>query len=310
MTTLAQLLEPVQPLAAPPGAAAALPVADLTQDSREVRAGSVFVALRGRSSHGLQYAAQAIAQGAVAILWEPGDGSTAPVLPPGVAAIAVPGLAAHAGLLADRFFGAPSSRLRITAFTGTNGKTTCAYLLAQCLGRLQGPAAYVGTLGWGRIGALQPLAHTTPDAIGMHRLLARLVADGIRDVAIEASSHALDQQRLAGVRLHAAAFTNLTHDHLDYHGSMAAYGEAKARLFAFPGWASWSSTSAMRSARTRRAPARRCAPAGRVDRRPGGCRAAVGRRAPPARAARGLRAARPEPRARRQRRRRWRCARR
>ncbi|MFI4891181.1 MAG: UDP-N-acetylmuramoyl-L-alanyl-D-glutamate--2,6-diaminopimelate ligase [Steroidobacterales bacterium] len=229
--TLGQLLEP---FALAPGAAA-LRITDLTQDSREVRAGSAFVALRGLTRHGLEFAPQACAQGASAVLWEPADGVEAPRLPPAVACVPVPGLSGALGVIADRFFGAPSSYLRICAFTGTNGKTTCAYLLAQCMQRLGIASGYIGTLGVGSIGALQPLAHTTPDVISMHRLLARMLADGVRDVAIEVSSHALNQQRIAGVRLHTAAFTNLTHDHLDYHRTMGSYGEAKARLFAFPG---------------------------------------------------------------------------
>jgi len=234
MSNLAGLLAPHMPLALPPGAAL-LQVTDMTQDSREVRAGSLFVALHGAAHHGLEFARQACEQGAVAILWEPAHGIEAPRLPGNIPCVAVPDLSARAGLIADRFFGEPSARLRICAFTGTNGKTTCAYLLAQCIERLGRQSAYVGTLGWGRIGALRALAHTTPDAISVHRLLAALLADGVEDVAIEVSSHALDQHRIAGVRLHTAAFTNLTHDHLDYHRTMLAYGEAKARLFAFPG---------------------------------------------------------------------------
>lgn len=233
-SSLAQLLEGFRGEALP-AAVASVRVAELTLDSREVRAGSVFVALRGRTRHGLEFAPQACAQGASAILWEPGDGVEAPRLPGDVACVPVPGLPALLGLIADRFFGAPSSHLRICAFTGTNGKTTCAYLLAQGMQHLGIAAAYIGTLGVGSVGALQPLTHTTPDAISVHRLLAQLLADGVRDVAIEVSSHALDQHRIAGVRLQAAAFTNLTHDHLDYHRTMASYGEAKARLFAFPG---------------------------------------------------------------------------
>ena len=138
------------------------------------------------------------------------------------------------GRIADRFFGWPSSNLRITGITGTNGKTTCAYLLAQCLERLKSDAAYIGTIGWGRIGELEAPTHTTPDVVSVHRQLSRLRALGVRDVAMEVSSHALDQRRVDGVRFHSAAFTNLTRDHLDYHSSMQAYGEAKARLFAFP----------------------------------------------------------------------------
>ena len=234
MSNLAELLAPCMPLALPRGAAN-VGITDMTQDSREVRAGSLFVALKGAMHHGLEFARQACEQGAAAILWEPADGIEVPQPPGNIPCVAVPDLSARAGLIADRFFGEPSARLRICAFTGTNGKTTCAYLLAQCMERLGRKAAYVGTLGWGRIDALHSLAHTTPDAISVHRLLATLLAEGVQDVAIEVSSHALDQHRIAGVRLHAAAFTNLTHDHLDYHRTMRAYGEAKARLFAFPG---------------------------------------------------------------------------
>ena len=158
-----------------------------------------------------------------------------PVFDAGVFVAAVPGLHRLLGRIADRFFGAPSSHLRIVGITGTNGKTTCAYLIAQCLQRLKVDAAYIGTLGWGRLATLQTLAHTTPNVISVHRMLASLRACGVRDVAMEVSSHALDQGRLDGVRLHCAAFTNLSRDHLDYHPSMLEYGAVKARLFAFPG---------------------------------------------------------------------------
>ena len=139
------------------------------------------------------------------------------------------------GQIADRFFGSPSAHLRVIGITGTNGKTTCAYLLAQCLEHLKTRAAYIGTIGWGRIDALAVPTHTTPDVITVHRQLAALLADGVGAVAMEVSSHALDQGRVDGVRFHVAAFTNLTRDHLDYHGSMDAYGAAKARLFAVSG---------------------------------------------------------------------------
>jgi UDP-N-acetylmuramoyl-L-alanyl-D-glutamate--2,6-diaminopimelate ligase len=138
------------------------------------------------------------------------------------------------GRIADRFFKSPSAQLRITGITGTNGKTTCAFLLAQCLERLGSRAAYIGTLGWGRIASLAPASLTTPDAVTLHRELAELHAAGVRDVAMEVSSQALDQDRVAAVRFHAAAFTNLSRDHLDYHQTMTAYGAAKARLFMAP----------------------------------------------------------------------------
>jgi len=181
--------------------------------------------------HGVKFAAEAAARGASVVLWEPGPDVSPPVLPSGVFAAAIPGLPALVGRIADRFFNWPSSQLRITGITGTNGKTTCAYLLAQCLEKLGLQAAYVGTIGWGRIGALEGATLTTPDVITLHRLLASLRAAGVREVAMEVSSQALDQDRTAQVRMHSAAFTNLSRDHLDYHRTMPAYGAAKARLF-------------------------------------------------------------------------------
>jgi UDP-N-acetylmuramoyl-L-alanyl-D-glutamate--2,6-diaminopimelate ligase len=207
-------------------------VLDLALDSREVRPGSLFFALRGRRVHGLQFAAEAAARGASAVLWAPDADIEPPVLPPAVFAAPVADLGKFVGRIADRFFNWPSSQLRIVGITGTNGKTTCAYLIAQALGRLKSDAAYMGTIGWGRIGALENPTHTTPDAVSVHRTLAKLRAQGVREVAMEVSSHALDQGRVDGVRFHSAAFTNLSRDHLDYHPSLQTYGEAKARLFA------------------------------------------------------------------------------
>ena len=220
-------------------------VDDLTLDSREVRAGSLFFALPGQHAHGLKFAVDAAARGASVVLWDPARGlhedlaldattlATTLAFTTSVFVAPVAGLRQLLGRIADRFFGWPSSHLRIVGITGTNGKTTCAYLLAQCLARLKSDAAYIGTLGWGRIGALQSPRLTTPDVVSVHRHLSALRALGVRDVAMEVSSHALDQGRVDGVRFHSAVFTNLTRDHLDYHPSMQAYGEAKARLFRF-----------------------------------------------------------------------------
>ena len=207
---------------------------DLTLDSREARGGSLFFALPGRTVHGLKFAAQAVKRGATVVLYEPSADLPPPKLPAGVFGAAVPGLKDLVGRIADRFFNWPSSQLRITGITGTNGKTTCAYLLAQCLEKLGLQAAYMGTIGWGRTAALAAPTLTTPDAVTVHRQLAQLRAAGVREVAMEVSSQALDQHRVAGVRFHSAAFTNLSRDHLDYHGTMAAYGAAKARLFEAP----------------------------------------------------------------------------
>ncbi|MGH8261172.1 MAG: Mur ligase family protein, partial [Steroidobacteraceae bacterium] len=217
-------------------------VSDVTLDSRAVRAGALFLACRGTTRHGIEFAQQAIDGGARAILYEregiePGPGAQA--LPGHLRAAAaggrvfvapVPRLAEQAGLIADRFFEAPSRFLTVAAVTGTNGKTTCAYLTAQALSRLGRRTGYLGTLGCGLPEAIEPLDLTTPDAVTVHRKLAELRRLGAECVAMEVSSHALAQGRVNGVRFRTAAFTNLTRDHLDFHGSMEAYGAAKARL--------------------------------------------------------------------------------
>jgi UDP-N-acetylmuramoyl-L-alanyl-D-glutamate--2,6-diaminopimelate ligase len=226
-------------------------VTDLTLDSRDVRPGSLYFALGGRRTHGLEFAADVAARGARVVLWDPAEaaGRTVPLTGAlgGTAAgssgeragdcfaAPVTGLRQVLGRIADRFFGNPSAHLRVTGITGTNGKTTSAYLLAQALGGSGNDAGYMGTIGWGRVDALEVPTHTTPDVITVHRQLATLRTAGVRDVAMEVSSHALDQGRVDGVRFHSAAFTNLTRDHLDYHATMEAYGAAKARLFAVDG---------------------------------------------------------------------------
>jgi UDP-N-acetylmuramoyl-L-alanyl-D-glutamate--2,6-diaminopimelate ligase len=223
-----------------------LQVSDITIDSRAVTPGAAFLACKGRVHHGLAFAEHAVAAGARAILWEPAAGVSPPALDAAVVVRPVPNLSAQLGFIADRFFDAPSADLTVAGITGTNGKTTCAWLLAQALSLCGRRAAYIGTLGVGTPGtpdapgtagspgALQALANTTPDALTLHRLLAQQRATGIDSVAMEVSSHALDQNRCAGVRFHTAVFTNLTRDHLDYHGDMSAYGEAKALLLRWP----------------------------------------------------------------------------
>jgi UDP-N-acetylmuramoyl-L-alanyl-D-glutamate--2,6-diaminopimelate ligase len=206
----------------------ALVVRDLVLDSRTVSPGDGFLALQGRTTHGVDHVGEAIERGAIAVLWDPSDGRQLPPVAGTVASIAVRDLAANLGCIADRFYGQPSAEATVTAVTGTNGKTTCAWLLSQCHGS---SGAYIGTLGIGRPGDVAEGTHTTPDVVTLHRSLRALVDDGVRNVAVEASSHALDQDRLAGVRIPIAGFTNLTRDHLDYHGTMAAYGAAKEKLF-------------------------------------------------------------------------------
>ncbi len=154
-----------------------------------------------------------------------------PTCRPDIVVAPVEHLRERASEIAGRFFGEPSAHLAVAGITGTNGKTTCAYLLAQALEQAGQPAGYMGTIGTGRPGQLATSALTTGDAITVQRRLADLRAGSAANVAMEVSSHALDQSRVAAVRFRTAAFTNLTRDHLDYHGTMDSYGAAKARLF-------------------------------------------------------------------------------
>jgi UDP-N-acetylmuramoyl-L-alanyl-D-glutamate--2,6-diaminopimelate ligase len=208
-------------------------ITDLTLDSRAVQPGGAFVALPGRQTHGIGFAAQAVSAGAKVILWEPTPGVAAPRVPEGVALVAIANLSEVLGTIADRFFDAPSQTVRVVGVTGTNGKTTTSHLIATASQVLGTAAAYAGTIGFGRIDRLQAATHTTPDCITVHRQLAELRENGVRCLAMEVSSHALDQRRVDGVRFDTAVFTNLTRDHLDYHGTFEAYAAAKAKLFAW-----------------------------------------------------------------------------
>lgn len=205
-------------------------VTGLALDSRRVVPGDLFLAAQGVGGrHGLEYLEQAIASGAAAVAWEPTPGVTAPQLD--VPDVPVPQLARRIGEIASRFHGRPADGLFTVGVTGTDGKTSTAWLVAQALEQLGRPCLYLGTLGAGRLGALEPGTHTTPDAVSLQAQLAQARDQGLRAVAMEVSSHALDQDRVAGMRFDAAVLTNLTRDHLDYHGSEAAYAEAKSRLF-------------------------------------------------------------------------------
>jgi UDP-N-acetylmuramoyl-L-alanyl-D-glutamate--2,6-diaminopimelate ligase len=146
----------------------------------------------------------------------------------------VPNLRHRAGHIASRVLGDPSQQMWIAGVTGTNGKTSCSQWIAQALGAIGRPAAVIGTLGSGFPGALEPAANTTPDPVSLHARLRELHQAGARAIAMEVSSHGIEQGRVNGVAFDTALFTNLTRDHLDYHGSMEAYGAAKARLFDWP----------------------------------------------------------------------------
>jgi UDP-N-acetylmuramoyl-L-alanyl-D-glutamate--2,6-diaminopimelate ligase len=196
--------------------------------------GGLFLARRGTQAHGRDYLDAAIDAGACAVLAEgeaPGVDARR-----GVPVVVVPSLQGLAGDLAHRFYGAPSEALWVAGVTGTNGKTSVCHFTAQVLQALEpAPAGVLGTLGHGLAGQLGEPSHTTPDVIEVHRWLARFAAAGVARVVMEASSHGLDQGRVAAVRMAAAAFTNLTRDHLDYHGTLEAYAAAKRRLFDAPG---------------------------------------------------------------------------
>ena len=220
-----------------PAIPAGLEIAGLVQDSRAVGPGDAFVAIEGFGAHGLNFIAQAETAGAAAVLFEPPmpDTFAAAVDAAGIPVLAVPSLRARLGALADRFHEAPSKAMTVVGVTGTNGKTSTVQLIAQAW-TLQGrTAGTIGTLGAGLYGRVEPTGFTTPLVLRTHALLAGLRDAGADAVAMEVSSHALDQGRVDGVRFAVAVFTNLTRDHLDYHGTMDAYGEAKAKLFAWPG---------------------------------------------------------------------------
>lgn len=208
-------------------------VSGLTLDSRQVRRGDAFFALRGTQGHGIEFAASAVQRGAQVVLAEaPAVDDVAPL---DVPLLWIENLHAQVGEIAARFYERPSESMRMVGVTGTNGKTSCVQLLAQALTLLGHRAASIGTLGAGVHGQLREGERTTPDAISVQALLADFRDADVSHVAMEVSSHALEQGRVGAVDFEVAAFTNLTRDHLDYHGSMQAYGAAKAKLFAWPG---------------------------------------------------------------------------
>ncbi|GLJ79974.1 UDP-N-acetylmuramoyl-L-alanyl-D-glutamate--2,6-diaminopimelate ligase [Microbacterium imperiale] len=200
----------------------------LRSDSRTVEDGDVFVAL-GRGARVRDHITQALERGAALVLT---DDSVTHV---DARVRGIPHLSDVIGALADEYTGSPSADMSLVGVTGTNGKTSTVQLLAQSWDRLGMGSASIGTLGAGMHGALAETALTTPSVTDMHELLADVRRAGAEAVGIELSSHALIQGRVDGCRFDIAAFTNLTRDHLDYHASMEAYGEAKRRILALPG---------------------------------------------------------------------------
>ncbi|MDE2048233.1 MAG: UDP-N-acetylmuramoyl-L-alanyl-D-glutamate--2,6-diaminopimelate ligase [Betaproteobacteria bacterium] len=208
------------------------PGAQLCTDSRVLRAGDAFLAYPGHAHDGRQHVASAYAQGAAACIVE-AEGAAAFNLDARTGALQ--GLKQHAGELAALHYGQPGEQLAMVAVTGTNGKTSTSYWVAQALAALGCPCGLVGTLGVGRPGQLHGTGLTTPDPVVLQHTLREFVDTGLRACAMEASSIGLAEGRMQGMPVTVAVFTNLTQDHLDYHGDMQAYAAAKRRLFEWPG---------------------------------------------------------------------------
>jgi UDP-N-acetylmuramoyl-L-alanyl-D-glutamate--2,6-diaminopimelate ligase len=204
-------------------------VLDIAHDSRKVKSGSLFVAVRGFHSDGHQFIPQAVKQGAAAIVAEKKDG---PPVPPATPLIIVHDSRTALALLADSFFGHPSRRLVLTGVTGTNGKTTTTYLLKSIIEAAGHMAGLIGTIDY-RVGdKVYPAPNTTPESLELQQFLSEMVERGAGHCVMEVSSHALALNRTGGCSFVAAGFTNLSQDHLDFHESMDSYFQAKLRLFA------------------------------------------------------------------------------
>jgi len=229
---------PLRPIA---GVAPDIRVCDLTEDSRTVVPGSLFVARPGSKADGRRYISQAIEAGAVAVVVQadaPGDAAAVRSAESyladmtGIAILEAPDAALAGALLAERFYASPSSRLKLIGITGTNGKSTTAHLIHRTLNVARVRTGLIGTVEIDDGVCLAPAEMTTPPASEISRTLAVLLEQGCTAAAMEVSSHALDQHRVSALRFSVAVFTNLTRDHLNYHNTMEAYAAAKARLFA------------------------------------------------------------------------------
>jgi UDP-N-acetylmuramoyl-L-alanyl-D-glutamate--2,6-diaminopimelate ligase len=206
-------------------------IAGLSLDSRAIQHGDCFFACSGTAREGTEFIGDAIRAGAVAVAVDQQVSELS--LDPRIPVVKVRNLKSRLGLIADRFYGSPSHHLRVIGVTGTNGKTSVSHFIAEALSGSPkyGPCGLIGTLGYGLWGALEPPATTTPDSISLHRLMAEMLDHQAHAVAMEVSSHGLAQGRVSGVAFDIAVFTNLSRDHLDYHGTMEDYGETKRLLF-------------------------------------------------------------------------------
>lgn len=209
-----------------------MPINGLAIDSRLLARGNVFIALNGAYRHGLAHLWQAIDKGACAVIFDPAGGGLQLAEQCGsVPMLAVDNLGLALGEIAARFYGHPSQFMTVIGITGTNGKTSCSQFLSQMLEA----CGIIGTLGWGEWGKLHKTINTTPDALSVQNMLASLLKDNKQAVAMEVSSHGLEQGRVNGVNFKGAVFTNFSRDHLDYHGTMEDYLAAKLMLLAKPG---------------------------------------------------------------------------
>lgn len=214
--------------------APALSIGRLCLDSRALTPGDLFIALRGHKLDGRAYLVEAQQAGAAAALVEDYVSTELPT-PSVMPTVVVPRLRERLGEIASRFYGNPSHGMHVAAVTGTNGKTTVSQLFAQLVRAVGYDCGVIGTLGASLDAQAHLAVHTTPDPIALQATLASWAGQVVPFVGMEASSHALDQGRMNGVEIDTAVFTNLTRDHLDYHGDMRAYGAAKARLFSMSG---------------------------------------------------------------------------
>ena len=202
-------------------------VMEVEYDSRKVKPGTLFVAMRGETSDGNRYIDQAIEKGAVAVVTD----SSKETRRPGTAWVQVPHGRRGLARISANFYGRPANRVSTTGITGTNGKSTTAFLLESILSAAGRRSLLVGTIEYHVAGQILPAPHTTPEALELNQLLANALAAGAAEAVMEVSSHALDQQRVFGIPFDVAIFTNLTRDHLDYHKDMDQYFAAKRVLF-------------------------------------------------------------------------------
>lgn len=208
-------------------------ISGMQLDSRKIRPGDLFLALPGEIHDGRQFIEQAVANGAAAVVAEAPVAGFVDAIP--VPLVELPELRFEAGALAARFYRNPSHAMHVVGITGTNGKTTTSRIIAQLTRALGKPCGVIGTLGATLEDDVSAASNTTPDPLSLQRQLAQWLGQGVFAVSMEVSSHALEQGRVNGVEFKTAIYTNLSHDHLDYHGSMDAYGRAKLRLFASEG---------------------------------------------------------------------------